>query len=1133
MSAIEVTHDGQTWTTLPDSSFCSGTSGDNAVVKNTIQPFLDGMPHFRVVTYADEDNFPIATDVVGLRVVFPEQELGYTCYWEIEAQKAETVLFAVKNTVNGDTEYAGEGKVKIAFLPKDEECSAYQVTVNGAEPSEEGWKNYVPGEIPAEEIEFELPQELDAATSFTLYLKGDGKDAYTAGTTTIKSAYGAVPEAKTSGGLAVLMANDYDGATVRAEQLIALSESTDSHGGIVSTVAEDTVVYGNTNLTLTVYNLAGNSASCSVPVTATVAGGSLMQGYISEFLHLGADFENDDLKNSGGVVKDYLDAYGGEANQNPHGELEYEGLAVSGGGEEPGSLVWTVLSTGEDGEWRQKTRENFVKYWHIYIVSPDDRDIAWRHYNDDDLRIWVNGELQVSVSTDTDGGTAYGKLKEGVNSITVKLHENAGDDLLRLALRKVDGQTYFNDLTYRFDPGFAVMDAVTSDRSVLSSGKIKIASIPRARGFTRYQVFQDDAASSAAPGEDWIEYNPDSLPEVELPYEMPEHSGEYVYFSIVLSDDEGVNVKRESVKVPTYNSFASVQFRPFDDSTQVNGSVNPLYGGETAVVLRYGVSGGGLTARADFTVGVDGTFSGVLEGLNPHTDYSWELDVLEGEVKTGFGSGVFTTIGYEVCGDSFTVNGNAGSVGNDLVLTFSENGRVKFVKPVTVDVLVVGGGGGGGNGGYSGGGGGGAGGVIYRQNLRLEAGEYDVIVGKGGAEDCKGGDSVFAELIAKGGGAGYSLFGDYDEKSSGGSGGGAAAVNNWDNRPFGKGEEGQGHDGGGNLRLHIKSRMELEDDDPRKIASSVLKNYSGDEINAGGGGGGAGAPGGSGYVEVKEYKMDHDVYTAFCSEWIPGAGGDGVVCDITGSEVWYGGGGGGGDSGWYRANGAEPSPGGKGGGGGGGGGRGDPKYASNGGSGGDGVVIIRFAQKIAEDSKIGSGGEIRKKDGWIIHTFSQSGKFSIPNSTVAQVLLVGGGGGGQHGWAAGAGGGGGGGMLVLDKVIIIAGSYDVTVGKGGLGGIQGVRNADSGEDSSFMNHTAFGGGAGGGIYSAAKSGGYFYWNQDWILVSGGNGVDGLGGGGGGGGLGYANTFGDGGNGGSGVVIIRYRLRPAGIRISIR
>jgi len=124
------------------------------------------------------------------------------------------------------------------------------------------------------------------------------------------------------------------------------------------------------------------------------------------------------------------------------------------------------------------------------------------------------------------------------------------------------------------------------------------------------------------------------------------------------------------------------------------------------------------------------------------------------------------------------------SVPNDAVLnsTTSQFSLSYWVKPSAIEnaglvsksglygvqVLVVGGGGGGANSDTSGGGGGGAGGVL-QGNLSGLSGSYAVVVGAGGlhasGRGARGGDSLFGNYIAYGGGGG----GYYG--SPGGSGG--------------------------------------------------------------------------------------------------------------------------------------------------------------------------------------------------------------------------------------------------------------------------------------------------------------------------------------------------------------------------
>ena len=507
--------------------------------------------------------------------------------------------------------------------------------------------------------------------------------------------------------------------------------------------------------------------------------------------------------------------------------------------------------------------------------------------------------------------------------------------------------------------------------------------------------------------------------------------------------------RRESRNtIPTYNHDFSRRVVTFEDSE-----------GE---VLATGVTGLRITFGDQSPTDNSGDNDTLCYGCY------WEI-----EAKRGVDP---STLAFQTFGDCAVVNGLAASDGNSAVISFSESGRIRFTKPMTLDVLVVGGGGGGGNGGFAGGGGGGAGGVIYQQQVFLPAGEYPVVVGVGGSENGKGSDSVFAGYRAYGGGAGYHGYSDPTPTANGGSGGGAAAISNW-SRTGGTGIDGQGHDGGNNLRIAILAA---------NLESSVVKNYSGQDLNAGGGGGGAGAPGGTGTFTLGEYKDDNGTYTAFCSDWTPGSGGDGIACSITGEEVWYGGGGGGGQFGWYRygteAAGGKGGGGkggsyndwkydgnpehgskrdgedginGTGGGGGGGGSNGDQNYSSNGGRGGNGIVIIRFTQTFSENSYKATGGNtvVKTEDLYMVHTFTEDGTFELPNSVYAELLVVGGGGGGGEGGYAGGGGGGAGGFVYHDRYALLAGTYEVRVGAGGA-------ENQKGADSAFGGLVAYGGGAG-------------------------------------------------------------------------
>ena len=77
-----------------------------------------------------------------------------------------------------------------------------------------------------------------------------------------------------------------------------------------------------------------------------------------------------------------------------------------------------------------------------------------------------------------------------------------------------------------------------------------------------------------------------------------------------------------------------------------------------------------------------------------------------------------------------------------------------------------------------------------------------------------------------------------------------------------------------------------------------------------------------------------------------------------------------------------------------------------------------------------TGGNVSYDDGYMVHTFTNSGTLVISDgSLVCDVLVVAGGGGGSFPGA----GGGGGGVIYTSTYAVAAGSYAVTVGDGGAG----------------------------------------------------------------------------------------------------
>jgi len=188
---------------------------------------------------------------------------------------------------------------------------------------------------------------------------------------------------------------------------------------------------------------------------------------------------------------------------------------------------------------------------------------------------------------------------------------------------------------------------------------------------------------------------------------------------------------------------------------------------------------------------------------------------------------------------------------------------IEIMKAIpSAEVLIIGGGGGGGGGRCAnrGSGGGGAGGLMWIPSVNISKGTYEVIVGAGGKA---GPGFCVTEDQGKNGHA--SSFLDHVALGGGGGGGGGPGGGNQNGLVGGSGGGGADHAGKGaaGMQTNVSSLYGYGN----ASADSVgLSHYLG---GAGGGGGGAGGPGDSseGYL------------------W--GAGGAGMVINITGSYTEY------------------------------------------------------------------------------------------------------------------------------------------------------------------------------------------------------------------------------------------------------
>jgi hypothetical protein len=400
---------------------------------------------------------------------------------------------------------------------------------------------------------------------------------------------------------------------------------------------------------------------------------------------------------------------------------------------------------------------------------------------------------------------------------------------------------------------------------------------------------------------------------------------------------------------------------------------------------------------------------------------------------------------------------------------------VNFPDNTECDILIVAGGGAGGRNpaanGRSGGGGG-AGGLLYYEKYNVTNGTYTIIVGGGGQGQINtlrgnnGGNSSFGSIIATGGGGGGgthidgSLSGTYrylTNGADGGSGGGGGA--GFSGTSGGSGIINQGNNGGGN----------------------------GADVYYGGAGAGGGGAGGA----AQTWNSSATVYP------LPTPGGVGRTISITGTPITYAKGGDGGywDNTNTPVNGVANT-----------GNGGDGAGYKAAGNGGSGIVIIRYRFTNIDITAQILTTQILTQN---LLTFTHSGgsenqtlyQYAFEKEALCDVLIVGGGGGG----GMNSGGGGGAGGLILLENIIVSGSYDIKIGRGGVGGTQITENtlAENGQNSSFGTYIAIGGGAG-------------------VNSGGANGNPGGSGGGAGNALtgnrvGGAGTLGQGNNGGDGTI----------------
>jgi hypothetical protein len=181
----------------------------------------------------------------------------------------------------------------------------------------------------------------------------------------------------------------------------------------------------------------------------------------------------DPVKDTGthaeGIAEDWLlDIYGKpEAEFSKWGRIPGPDVKVTYSGAE---MSWEVanledvnddrnLSNGiYEGEWGDMS--NYVFYGIVVVTSPSDQDTVMHVAQDDQLKVWIDGEL-VATDTSWTGGAAVTRphdvhLKRGDNVMLVKVSEEGGGDYLAVRFDAEDLEFSANLTEF---PGLAVSPA--------------------------------------------------------------------------------------------------------------------------------------------------------------------------------------------------------------------------------------------------------------------------------------------------------------------------------------------------------------------------------------------------------------------------------------------------------------------------------------------------------------------------------------------------------------------------------------------------------------------------------------------------------------------------------------------------
>ncbi len=185
--------------------------------------------------------------------------------------------------------------------------------------------------------------------------------------------------------------------------------------------------------------------------------GAPATGYLQDLLHL-ANNTTDRILAPLNINDDPLANFGGQAFQRPYPGLEYDFtdplVTVT-----RNPMRWTPIYS-DDGFFGNEPLDYFEQIYHVYILSPTERDARFHFRHDDGVRLWNNGVLVISRDG-RDGGTEQQQdfvLNKGLNAITAKFEEGSGSNYFAMGITDRSDQP-FTDLYYSLGPSVFLTDA--------------------------------------------------------------------------------------------------------------------------------------------------------------------------------------------------------------------------------------------------------------------------------------------------------------------------------------------------------------------------------------------------------------------------------------------------------------------------------------------------------------------------------------------------------------------------------------------------------------------------------------------------------------------------------------------------